>query len=269
MTITRRFQFVEDSQLVELAQRGSLEAYDELVSRFRDAVILVVRQTVRSLTLEAAQDVAQETFVLAFRSLDQLQDANKFAGWLCMIARRRALRVAQGKIYTTAMETASLDSLVAEPADTSADTPLDLVIRAEQQEAVRALLADLAPDCQTVLLLFYYEQWPAARIAAFLSLPLTTVKWRLRYGRKQLTPHLAKLLDAQEPPKQPQEQQESQDKSQDKQKKHPKQQEEKTHVRSRSEEGSPPRANPAGTNGRDGRTRRADGQASRAAFRTL
>lgn len=68
MTITRRFRFVEDSQLVELAQRGSLEAYDELVSRFRDAVILVVRQTVRSLTLEAAQDVAQETFVLAFRS---------------------------------------------------------------------------------------------------------------------------------------------------------------------------------------------------------
>ena len=92
------------------------------------------------------------------------------------------------------METASLDDLATDPADTSADSPLDLVIRAEQQEAVRALFAHLAPDYEIVLLLFYYEQWPAVRIAAFLSLPLTTIKWRLRYGRKQLTPHLTRLL---------------------------------------------------------------------------
>ena len=64
MAITRRFQFISDSQLVEMAQRGSLEAYDELVSRFRDAVILVARQTVGS--LEMAQDVAQKRFCWRF-----------------------------------------------------------------------------------------------------------------------------------------------------------------------------------------------------------
>ena len=182
-----------------------------------------------------------------------------------MIARRRALRVAEGKSRVAAVETASIDDLATDPADTSADSPLDLVIRAEQQEAVRALFAHLAPDYKIVLLLFYYEQWPAVRIATFLSLPLTTIKWRLRYGRKQLTPHLTRLLGEQigeETDKQAEEQIKAQESP-------PKRREEKTNVRSRAEERDTPNAHAAGQNGRDWPKMSEQTGSFRAAFTTL
>jgi len=191
MAMQRRFQFIEENPLVEMAQRGSLEAYDELVIRFRPAVILVARQILVS--PEAAQDVAQEAFLLAFRSLSQLQDPARFAGWLYTITRHRARRVAarQNSFQTIEMSHPETLDLVA---DDENNSPLAMVLQTERQEAIRTLLATLSPECQIVLQLFYYEQWPAVRIAAFLSLPLTTIKWRLRYGRQQLCAQAADLI---------------------------------------------------------------------------
>ena len=191
MAMQRRFQFIEENPLVEMAQRGSLEAYDELVNRFRPAVLLVARQILAS--PEAAQDVAQEAFLLAFRSLSQLQDPARFAGWLYTITRHRAQRVAarQNQCQTIAMS--NPETLCLATADEHS-SPLALVLQAERQEAIRALLATLSPECRIVLQLFYYEQWSAVRIAAFLSLPLTTIKWRLRYGRQQLCAQAASLV---------------------------------------------------------------------------
>ena len=204
MAVQRRFEYFAERLLVEMAQRGSLEAYDELVYRFRDGVLVVIRQRLdgrasrgsvasiaSTVSTETVQDVAQETFLLAFRALGQLRDPGKFAGWLHTIARHRAQRLARRRDCAPwEAEPTSLDGLAIEPADTQEEGPLASLLRNERQEAVRQLLAGISPDCQTVLQLFYYEQWTAARIAEFLSLPLTTVKWRLRYGRKQIQERL-------------------------------------------------------------------------------
>ncbi len=195
MAVQRRFEYFAERLLVEMAQRGSLEAYDELVYRFRDGVLLVIRQRLSGGdSMELVQDVAQETFLLAFRALRQLRDPGKFAGWLHTIARHRAQRMTRRRDPSCCApwerEPASLDGLTIEPADTQREGPLASVLRVERQETVRSILADLSPECQIVLQLFYYEQWTAASIAEFLSVPLTTVKWRLRYGRKQIQERL-------------------------------------------------------------------------------
>ena len=185
-----RLQYLSDTELAGLAQMGSLEACDELVRRFRPAVLLTARQIVDS--PEVAQDVAQDAFVQAFRALPQLQDTARFAGWLRAITRHRARRVAQNHSrLPTAPLTALDDCGPASPAS----GPLDALLKAENEAGIRTALARLAPPHQIVLQLFYYEQWPASRIADFLSLPLTTVKWRLREGRKQAAAGLAALLD--------------------------------------------------------------------------
>ncbi len=193
MAVQRRFQYTSDRDLVEIARLGSLEAYDELVGRFRNAVVMVADQVLGS--REAAHDVAQEAFMLAYQALPRLQDPAKFAGWLYAIARNRARRVATRDSRSEVTESSSLERLMTAHYGDQALSPLDELLRAERLAAIRGLVADLSPDIQIVLQLFYYEQWPAARIAEFLALPLTTVKWRLHSGRNRLLSRLAELME--------------------------------------------------------------------------
>lgn len=189
-----RFETLQDPDVVRLAQVGSLEACDELVRRYRGAVLVVATQVLRS--QEAAQDVAQEAFLTALRALPQLQDPAKFPSWLYAITRRRAQRVSMrgpGRREITSLDLERLAG--AYDHDDCEPGPLDIVLRTEAQDYVRLLLADLTPELQITLCLFYYERWTAVRIAEFLSLPLTTVKWRLRAGRTHLSRRLKTLLE--------------------------------------------------------------------------
>lgn len=227
MAVLRRFQYLEDQELVGIAQLGSGEACDELVRRFRSAVLLTAEQVLGC--RESAHDVAQEAFLLAFRALPDLQDAGKFAGWLHAITRNRARRAAIQNGRSQTVQASALEHLLTQQGGFEED-PLDQVLWEERQDAIQALLSDLPPEIQIVLQLFYYEQWTAARIADFLSLPLTTIKWRLHAGRARLCPRLAEYL------------------------------EENPHARTQLEAGDTPNTRPAAENGRAGRTRGANRQ---------
>ena len=192
MATRNRFQGLNDVEVVEIAQRGSLEARDELARRFRGAVLLVAGQIAGS--REIAEDVAQEVFLLAFRQIAQLQAPAKFPAWLYAITRRRALRMARREGRSAAVPSETLECLMAQEGPQELG-PLDALLYAETQEALQSALTDLSPEIRLVLHLFYYEQWTAARIAAFLSLPLTTIKWRLRVGRQRLRGFLTAFLE--------------------------------------------------------------------------
>src|SRR5579859_4223299 len=84
------FPNISDEELVLGAVLGNPRAFDELVRRFRGAMIFIAQRELGS--REVAEDVAQEAFLLAFEALPQLQDPARFAGWLCAITRRRAQR---------------------------------------------------------------------------------------------------------------------------------------------------------------------------------
>lgn len=193
MTSVRRLQHLTDRELVGVARLGSREAYDELVQRFRGALIVVAQQRLES--REAAQDVAQEALLLAFQTLPQLQDAGKFSSWLYAITRHRAGRVASREGRSAATEAARMEHLVRMHRCGGEPGPLETLLQAEKRDSVRTVLASLPPTMRIVLELHHCEQWSAPRIADFLSLPLTTVKWRLRSGREQLRRRYAEQLE--------------------------------------------------------------------------
>jgi RNA polymerase sigma-70 factor (ECF subfamily) len=184
-----RYPHIGDRALVLAALLGEMGAFDELVRRFRGAVTLIAEQTLGS--WEAAEDVAQEVFLLAFKALPQLQDPDRFPGWLCAIARRRALRAAGQQRRSVPTEMSKLDRLIVAHSREFDPNPAEEAARRTERERLRAALADLPPEYQTVIHLHHYEDWPVARIAEFLSLPSTTVKWRLHQGRKLLCRQLA------------------------------------------------------------------------------
>jgi len=188
----RRGQFPQfsEEELVLAALVGDFEAFDELVRRYRGAVVAIAEQAVGS--REAAEDVAQEAFLLAFKALPQLDDPGRFGGWLCAITKRRAWRVASQAKRSEPTEPTELDRLIIEHSDELGAHPAADYNRKLERTLVQTAINKLSPEHQMVIRLRYYEEWPVERIAAFLSLPVSTVKWRLHHGRKLMKRQLEK-----------------------------------------------------------------------------
>ena len=179
-----------DVELVIAALVGNLEAFGELVRRFRPAVRAVVSGIVSS--RESAEDVVQDTFLLAFKALPQLQAVHSFPSWLHAIARNRAIRYQQ---RASRMEPYSiLDTFILRESGAfdgrSADNPASVLEQEETCLEVRDALDRLPAEYQVVLRLRYWGEMPLQRAAEFLGIPLSVVKWRIYKGKQLLKEHL-------------------------------------------------------------------------------
>ncbi len=171
----------EEEDLVRAATRGDLAAFDTLVRHYRPAAIALARQIVHS--NERAEDTAQDALITAFKALPQLQDPTRFAAWLAAIVRHRAKRISQNRED----QAIPLDEFIAQRMP-------GLQIR-EVRNEVSCAIEDLPEDQRIVAELFYLQEWSTQQIREFLSLPVTTVKWRLHMARKSLRPRLAESLE--------------------------------------------------------------------------
>lgn len=171
-----------DAELVVAALAGNTQAFDVLVTRYRRAMLTIAQQIVRNPT--DAEDVVQDAFLRAFEALPQLSDLNRFGAWLHSITRNRALRYYQSAGRYQPQE--DMEPYLNRSADTSAADPAHIVERELTQEAIREAIQELPDDFRVVIELYYWAEMPQKRMAEFLSLPLTTVKWRLHKAKELL-----------------------------------------------------------------------------------
>ena len=178
-----------DEELVARSMGGDLDSFNQLVLRWeRPIYALAYRVIGRE---EDARDVAQETFLRAFRALAGFKGQAKFSSWLYRITlnlcrdwirRERRAPVAQAPEGVDLLELASS----AEPAETVED----LVSRRELGRAVAKAMAMLPDEQRTAIVLKEYHGLTFQEIADLLDCPLSTVKTRLYQGltvlRKQL-----------------------------------------------------------------------------------
>jgi len=167
-----------DEILVVAAIVGDLEAFDQLVLRYRAAVARVARSIVGR---EHAEDVAQDAWLLAFKALPTIEEPRKFAAWMAAIARHRAMRFGKSESRLRAQRVALDDVLIEKVAALSKP----LTDRIEDLE-LRAALETLPLDYGLTLKLRFLDEMPLERIAAFVGAPLSTVKWRVHQGKKLL-----------------------------------------------------------------------------------
>lgn len=184
---SRHFQFASEEELVQDAKNGDFRAYDELVTRYRRAVILVAEQSLHSRS--AAEDVAQEVFLIAFTSLPRLAEPGKFSGWLYTITRYRARRVLRQELRI-AISAATSVACQRSNATEEVPSPESAYLKKQNVVEVSNALIEIKPEYRTLLLLRYEEQWSICQIANFLSLPATTVNWRLHQARKLLKQYI-------------------------------------------------------------------------------
>ena len=172
-----------DTQLrnfIQAAQGGDLEAFGAIVKRFQGMACATAYAMLDDAGL--AEDVAQEAFIEAYQNLPKLREIDAFPGWFRRIIFKQGDRLLRGKrLHTISLE-------VSEAYDRAIDTldPATMLESSERAALVQRAIDALPEHERIVTLLFYRSGYPLKEIAAFLEVPLTTVKKRLHDARKRL-----------------------------------------------------------------------------------
>lgn len=174
-----------DEVLVVAAIVGDFDAFDELASRYRAAVVRLAQSIVGR---ENAEDVAQDALLLAFKALPSIEEPKKFAAWLSAITRHRAARFRKQESSYQSRRVV-MDEVLIEQIDALARPFLE----PDENDELRRALENVPEDYALVLRMRFLDDMPLKRIAAFLGSTLTTVKWRLHRG-KQLLREQVELL---------------------------------------------------------------------------
>ena len=178
-----------DEELVARSMGGDLDSFNQLVLRWeRPIYALAYRVIGRE---EDARDVAQETFLRAFRALGGFKGQAKFSSWLYRITLnlcRDWIRKERRTPVSQAPEGIDIIELAGEATPT--ETIEQLVGRKQLSRAVSKAMASLPEDQRTAIILKEYHGLTFQEIADMLDCPLSTVKTRLYQGlsvvRKQL-----------------------------------------------------------------------------------
>lgn len=177
-----------DKSLVTRALSGSQEAYQRLLEEYQRPVFSIIVRMVRDAGL--AEDLTQETFLKAFRSLDSFDQSRKFSSWLFSIAhnttidhlRRRQLPTVSLDSAGESEDGAGLAFLAVAP-DSS---PEETLTHHDLAAALEQALAGLRPEYAEVLVLRFQQGMSYEEISEVTGLVLGTVKTHIYRGRKAL-----------------------------------------------------------------------------------
>jgi RNA polymerase sigma-70 factor, ECF subfamily len=174
-----------DEMLVIAAILGDLPSFDALVLRYRAAAYRVAQSILGNSGAgnELIEDAVQESLLLAFKALPSIEEPWKFASWLYAITRHVALRMSR-RSRQERRRLVDLDEALIEQSEAFARpfAPRDTF----EEAWVRAAVDALDEDHCLILKLRFYDEMSLKRIADFLDLPLTTVKWRLHRAKELL-----------------------------------------------------------------------------------
>ena len=170
---------------IAAARSGDGAAWGALLDRYQLPLFTYAQELLHHET--AALDLVQDTFIAAHRHLPALREDARFGSWLFGIAHQKILlhwRRAGRE------EPLDADTLAATPDDSAPDPRNDL-LRAEQADALLALVDELPPPQRSVLVLHLLEDFPLEAIAEITGAPLGTVKSRLFHARRALRERLS------------------------------------------------------------------------------
>lgn len=183
-----------DAELVATVLNGNRNAFAPLVERYQTGIYNFTYRYTHN--REDAADLAQETFLRAFRSLHRYNKKYQLRNWLYSIAANvcRDWSRKNGSRPATMAFAASpgIDSS-AEPAGDSSDNPAEIVLTNENSKALADAISQLPDDYRACLILFHIEGISQAEICQILQLPLSVVKNRLYRARLRLRQMLGEV----------------------------------------------------------------------------
>lgn len=179
-----------DSVLIAQVLAGKSAAYAELIKRYQSYVFTLALRMVKN--REDAEEIAQDCFIKAYRSLSNFQQKSKFSTWLYRIVFNTAMT----QIRKKRVETDSIDEegIQIQLSNLHADYASDTVEKRSKYAYLNQAIALLLPDDAAILTLFYQGEQSLGEIGKALQMDSNTVKVKLHRSRQRLKLQLERLL---------------------------------------------------------------------------
>lgn len=172
----------DDAGLIRLAQQGDRDAYDRLVRRYLPRAYTVAFRV--SGNRQDAEDLVQDGFMAAYRSIDRFEVGRPFGPWLYRI-------IINAAVSHLRREGRRQAESLPEQASAAGPTPLGHAVRGEFREQFRRTLAAL-PEKQRLAVQWHdVDGFTAEEIGESLGVPSGTVRWHLHQARQTLRKALA------------------------------------------------------------------------------
>jgi RNA polymerase sigma factor (sigma-70 family) len=171
-----------DSELVTQSLAGNRDAFGRIVARYQSLLCSLAYSATGSLS--QSEDLAQETFVTAWKQLAELREPEKLRWWLCRISRNLTYDELRRQGREPIHKAEPLEELQESPAPEP--LPSDYTISREEQAILWRSIERIPESYREPLVLFYREHQSVENVAAALDLSEDAVKQRLSRGRRLL-----------------------------------------------------------------------------------
>ncbi len=185
-----------DAELVKRVQKGEKAAFDVLVQKYQHKIISLVGRYVKDPMI--AEDIAQESFIKAYRALERFRGDSAFYTWLYRIA----INTAKNHLVATARRVPldGVDAVDAEQYDDGAllrdrSTPEAELLTEEIRDVVFQTIEDLPDDLRMAIKLREIENMSYEEIAEAMECPIGTVRSRIFRAREAVDKVLQPLLN--------------------------------------------------------------------------
>lgn len=186
-----------DQRLVERAQGGEKQAFDQLVTKYQRKLLRLLSRFIRDPA--EVEDVAQEAFIKAYRALPAFRGESAFYTWLYRIGINTAKNylVAQGRRAPTTTEFDAEEAQGFEDAEQlrDIDTPESLLLSKQIGSTVNEAMEALPEELRTAIVLREIDGLSYDEIAKLMQCPIGTVRSRIFRAREAVANKLRPLLD--------------------------------------------------------------------------
>jgi RNA polymerase sigma-70 factor, ECF subfamily len=190
---------VPDAALVEEAQKGDTAAFDQLVGRYRGRIFAMIYNMVHN--EQDAWDLAQDSFVKAWKSIARFRGQSSFYTWIYRIVmnvtidslRKKQVKGA-GAEFDDAIQLKEIDP-ASRTVPHAGALPHEQMEQKEIRGRIDAAIAELSPEHRAVILMKEIEGMQYHEIAESLGCSIGTVMSRLFYARKKLQSQLRDVYE--------------------------------------------------------------------------
>ena len=183
----------KDLPLVQRAQHGDDQAFNELLKKYKMPVQFMVQKMIRN--NEDVEDITIDTFGKAFNNIKNYTPDYAFSTWLFKIATNRCIdHLRKKRLETTSLdakfETTNGEEYAGFEAVSPNLNPEEVTIREQKQIVIKNFVDKLKPNYKTLVEKRYFEELSYEEIAEQLNLPLGTVKAQLFRARDFLARYM-------------------------------------------------------------------------------
>jgi RNA polymerase sigma factor (sigma-70 family) len=184
-------EIIQDADLWSAVLRGNRNAFARIVDRYKSLVCAVTYSITGDIGL--SEDVAQETFLVAWKDQRALRDSAKLRPWLCAIARNLSKMAARkrGRDILAAAKPLEKNAAVPHPGP----SPAQHAMAREEHQLMWEALEEIPEAYRLVLVLYYREGKSVRQVAECLGVSPEAAKQRLSRGRRMLKERVAAIVE--------------------------------------------------------------------------